>query len=258
MLNIIKAQNYQTRNDIVVVASLLTLGMLCVISPLFNGVRLDGITGSVYAMNSEKTFMLIIVLFITARVCGWDQSDKTINYEILAGHGRTAVYFGRIIVSLIWSLVSCAVLMFLPLGIFSAINGWGYSADFSWAMIRCLLAFLPIIRVALELALLTFLLRSSGLSIVLGYLLVEFSAMADMLMDEKTANKFFWALGVPNLMHVTGYTDYSFGFVDGEDVIVFESALSPSMIIGTVAASVIVSVVCLLLGYIAFKKRDMK
>lgn len=258
MLNIIKAQNYQTRNDIVVVASLLIIGVLSVISPMFNGIRFSDLTGSVYAINSEKMFLLFLVLIITVRVCGWDQSDKTINYEILAGHGRKAVYFGRIIVSLIWSLISCAVLMFVPLGVCSAINGWGYSADFTWVMIRYLLAFLPIIRVTLELALLTFILRSSGLSLVLGYLLIDFSAMAEMLMDEKTANRFFWVLGVPNLMRITGFPDYSYGYVNGEDVIIFDSALSPSLIIATIAASVLVSAACLLLGCIAFKKRDMK
>ncbi|MGN0650484.1 MAG: hypothetical protein ACI4KM_08620 [Oscillospiraceae bacterium] len=258
MLNIIKAQNYQARNDLVIVVALLFIGVIYVLSPQLNNVPFSELTGSMYAVNSEKTFLLFIVLFITARICGWDQSDKTINYEILAGHGRAAVYFGRIITCLIWTLASCAVLMFAPLGFCSAVNGWGYSADFSWVMIRCLLAFLPIIRVTLELALFTFLLRSSGLSIVLGYLLIEFSALADFLFGMDSDSGISWALGVPNLMHVAGFSDYSYGYVNGEDVVVYNSALEPPLIFGTVAASVIVGAVCLLLGYVVFKKRDMK
>ena len=129
MWNIIKAQNYQTRNDIVVIAALIFIGALSIISPYFNGLNIpfSEITGSIYAVNSEKTFLLFILLIVTTRVCGWDQSDKTINYEILAGHNRLAVYFGRIITSIIWVTVSCAVLLFGPLAVCTVINGWGYT-----------------------------------------------------------------------------------------------------------------------------------
>ncbi len=260
MWNIIRAQNYQTRNDLVVVVALLLIGILAVISPMFNvvGVPFSDFTGSFYAVNSDKTFLLFVALVITARVCGWDQSDKTINYELLAGHNRSAVYFGRIITTFIWVGVSCSVLMFVPLGVCSAINGWGYSADFSWVMIRYLLAFLPIFRVTFELALLTFLLRSSGLSIVLGYLLLDIVCSTDSILRVESDIEITWQLGVTNLMRVTGFPDYSYGFVDGEDVIVYESALDQSFVIGTVAASVLVGAACLIIGLVLFKKRDMK
>lgn len=260
MWNIIRAQNYQTRNDLVVIVSLLLIGILAVISPLFNvvGVPFSDFTGSFYAVNSDNTFLLFIVLIITARVCGWDQSDKTINYELLAGHNRSAVFFGRIITTFIWVGASCAVLTFVPLGVCSAINGWGYSADFSWVMIRYLLAFLPLFRITFELALLTFLLRSSGLSIVLGYLLIDVVVIADSILSVESDIEITWQLGVTNLMRVTGFPDYSYGFVNGEDVIVFESALDQSFIIGTIAASVLVGAACLIIGLVLFKKRDMK
>lgn len=258
MWNIIKAQNYQTRNDIVVIVALICVGAISVVSPMLNGISLDNITGSVYAVNSDKTFLVFVALIFTSRICGWDQSDKTINYELLAGHDRSAVYFGRIIATLIWVTISSAVLMIAPLGIFTAINGWGYSAELSWVLIRYLLALLTIIRVTFEFALLTFILRSSGLSLVLGYLLIVGALFLDIIFSMDTDKNKSWLLGVTNLMHVTGFPDYSFGYVNGEDVIVYESTLDATLIVGTTAASVLVGAVCLIIGNVLFRKRDMK
>ena len=258
MWNIIKAQNYQTRNDIVVIVALICVGAILIISPMMNGVSLNNITGSVYAINSDKTFLVFTALVLASRICGWDQSDKTINYELLAGHDRSAVYFGRIIATLIWVTISNVLLMFVPLGIFTAINGWGYSAEFSWVLFRYLLALLTIFRMTLEFALLAFILRSSGLSLVLGYLLIVGAIFLDIIFSMDTDKNKSWLLGVTNLMHVTGFPDYSFGYVNGEDVIVYESALDATLIIGTIAASVIVGAVCLVIGNVIFRKRDMK
>ena len=260
MWNIIKAQNYQTRNDIIVIAALIIIGIMSVISPLFNGLNIpfSELTGSIYAVNSDKSFLLFIILIITTRVCGWDQSDKTINYEILAGHNRAAVYFGRIITSIIWVTAVCAVLMFGPLAVCSVINGWGYSADFNGVMLRYVLSFLPIIRVTCELALLTFILRKGGLSGILGYLLIDGVVIADSIISMETDSKLTWQFGETNLMCVSGFSDFSYGYVNGEDIEVFETALDPSLILGTIAASVIVGAACLIIGSVIFRKSNMK
>lgn len=260
MWNIIKAQNYQTRNDIVVIAALIFIGALSIISPYFNGLNIpfSEITGSIYAVNSEKTFLLFILLIVTTRVCGWDQSDKTINYEILAGHNRLAVYFGRIITSIIWVTVSCAVLLFGPLAVCTVINGWGYNADFNGVMLRYLLAFLPIIRVTCELALLTFILRRGGLSGIVGYLLIDGVVITDSILSMESNIEITWQFGVTNLMCLTGFPDFSYGYVNGEDIKVFETALDPSLIIGTAAASIIVGAACLIIGSVIFRKSNMK
>lgn len=260
MRNIIRAQNYQTRNDLIVIVSLILFGVVSVVSPQMNviDVPFSEFTGSFYAVSSDKTFLLYIILVVTTRVCGWDQSDKTINYELLAGHNRSAVYFGRIITSLIWAGAACAVLMFVPPVICLVINGWGYSADFSWVMIRYILAFLPIIRVTFEFALLTFLLRSSGYSLLLGCMIIDGVVLADSILNMESNIEITWHLGITNLVCVTGFPDSGYGYVNGEDVVVYESALGQSLIIGTIVASVLVGAACLAVGCVLFKKRDMK
>lgn len=260
MRNIIRALNYQTRNDLVVIVSLLFLGAFSVISPVmnFSAITFSEMTGSMYAVSSDKSMMIFLMLIITTRICGWDQSDKTINYELFAGHSRMAIYFGRIIASFIWVVLVCAVLMLAPVGVCTAINGWGHSADLSGVMLRYLLVFLPIFRLVCEFALLSFLLRNGGLSTILGFIIVQGVALTDSFLSYGENISLNWQFGVLNFINLSGFPDYSYGYVDGKDVMVFDTAIESSVVTGTVAASLLVGAACLVIGSIFFKKTDMK
>lgn len=259
MWNIIKAQNYQARNDLVIVVSLLFIGAMC-LSPLIENPHTDfsEFTGSFFATNSNISFLLILILILSTRICGWDMSDKTINYEILSGHSRTAVFFGRIITSSVWAAACCAVLMFAPLAVCTLFNGWGHTVDFSGLLLRYLLAFLPILRINCEFALITFLVRNGGLSAILNYLLIDGLMIAEMIYSTKDDRSLSILFGVSNFMKLTDFSNYRYGFVDGKDVVIFDSSLEPTFIIGTIAASVLVAGACLLLGSVVFKKSDLK
>lgn len=260
MWNIIKAQNYQTKNDLIVILSLLFFGVTTIFTPLFidPSLSFSDLTGSVYAVSSDKSMLLFMIVIVTTRICGWDQSDKTINYEVLVGHSRVTIFFSRIITSFIWTIPVCVIVLFVPLGFCSAINGWGHSADFSWVMIRYLLALLPLCRMICEFAMITFLLKNGGLSTILCFMLVEGIAIADAIIDFGANFSVTWLFGVSNIMALFILEDYSYGYVNGKDVIVYDTALKPSMIIGTVAVSVLVSAACLIIGNVFFKKTDMK
>lgn len=260
MWNIIKAQNYQTKNDLVVIISLLLFSLATIFSPLLNypNLSFSEWTGSMYAVNSEKSLMFFLVLIITTRICGWDQSDKTINYEVLVGHSRGSVYAARILASFIWIIPVYAIIFFAPIGICTAINGWGHSADFSNVILRYLLSLLPLCRLVCEFAMMTFLLKKGSISTVLGFVIIQGVAMAQAIINSESDFSLTWQFGVSNCMELWTFEDYSYGYVDGIDVVVFDTVLEPSLIIGTTAASLIVGALCLLIGSVFFKKTDMK
>ena len=60
-----------------------------------------------------------------------------------------------------------------------------------------------------------------------------------------------------NVYRLINFEKSSFAYINGEDVIVYETAVEPSFLIGTVIVSLIVGIVCLLVGYLYFKKSDM-
>ena len=100
MQNIIKALQYQTRRDNVTYYAFLALvlGYVMVFSDLSGVLNL---TGSQYFISSQALFCLPVSFFIviiTTRVCGWDYTDKTMNYEILIGHNRNVAIRGSVII----------------------------------------------------------------------------------------------------------------------------------------------------------------
>ena len=254
MRNIIKALNYQTRTDNVTYYSIL-LGIFLTI---FGMLDFD-MTGSEYvALNGESISLLpvFLILMLGVRILGWDYADKTMNYEILSGHHRREVYFARVIVAHIWCIAFCVGFMLIPVLVFTLINGWGVTMDFGGMALRFALAIFPMIRIVCQYVLLVFLVKSAYIAWAAGYLLSMFAMFIPMLFEELMQIKFTYQFANTNLTKLFTFNQ-SIGYVNGEDVAICHTELDPSMIIGTIGVSVAVSVICIVLGYIIFKKSDV-
>lgn len=254
MRNIIKALTYQTRTDNVTYYSIL----LAVFLTIFGMLDFD-MTGSEYvALNGESISLLpvFLILMLGVRILGWDYADKTMNYEILSGHHRREVYFARVIVAHIWCIAFCVGFMLLPIIIFTLINGWGETMDFGGMALRFALAIFPMIRIVCQYVLLVFIVKSAYIAWAAGYLLSMFSMLIPMLFEELMQIKFTYQFANTNLMKLFTFNQ-SMGYVNGEDVTICHTELEPSMIIGTIGVSVAVSVICIVLGYVIFRKSDV-
>lgn len=257
MRNIIKALNYQTRTDNVTYYSILLAVFLMVMSLV--DIDITEITGSTFIASVGDGFALLptfLILMLGVRILGWDYADKTMNYEILSGHHRREVYFARVIVAHIWCIVFCVGFMLLPVIIFTLINGWGVTMDFGGIALRFALAIFPMIRIVCQYVLLVFIVKSAYIAWAAGYLLSMFSMFIPMLLEELMQIKFTYQLANTNLMKLFTFNQ-SIGYVNGEDVTICHTELDPSMIIGTIGVSVAVSAICIVLGYIIFKKSDV-
>ncbi|MBP1546127.1 MAG: ABC transporter permease subunit [Oscillospiraceae bacterium] len=257
MRNIIKALTYQTRTDNVTYYSMLIPFFLIVMSLV--DVDITEITGSMFIASVGDGFALLpifLILMLGVRILGWDYADKTMNYEILSGHHRREVYFARVIVSHIWCIVFCFGFMLLPVIVFTAINGWGVTMDPGGMALRFALAIFPMIRMVCQYVLLVFIVKSSYVAWAAGYLLSMFSMLIPILFDELLSYKFTYQLASSNLMQLFTFNQ-SMGYVNGEDVTICHTELEPSVIIGTIGVSLAVSIICLALGYLIFRKSDV-
>ena len=262
MQNIIKALNYQTVRDNVTYYSILA-GIIF----LFLGAsEINGffsITGSEYfiSMFSYMLGFLAVFVGLATRICGWDYTDKTMNYEILIGHNRKEVYWSRIWVAFIWCMPVVLVLFVVPPVVLTLLNGWGNYMDMSGTIFRCVIAIFPMIRVFCECVLLTFITKSCYLGLITSFLFTEIGYSILMGFEEiggiKLGN-FIVLHGFTNLQDILTFSDYSYKWIDGEDVPFFETALDPTYAVLTVVVSLAVSAACLFLGYLYFKKSDMK
>lgn len=263
MHNIIKALNRQTLRDkfliVAVVFSIFTAAFPFI---MYLGSQLDfsDYTGSLYVtlMSSSYPVMLpIAILILSTRITGWDYADKTMNYEILSGHSRSEVYWSRVLVSICWCMGLSIIFIFLPIILLTIINGWGYSMEVGDAVKSCLLILLPLLRTTCEFMLFTFLIGNCYVGLLIGWFYIEISSVIGMVFEQyHIIDKCTWQIATTNIATLLTFNG-KFGYVNGEDVEVYEAMLDPSLVSGTIIASLLISAGCVLLGYLIFRKRDI-
>lgn len=261
MWNIMKAQNYQTRRDNLTIYIVLIgiIGPLLLVS-MNLGTGIDSLTGSMAAAGlGEMLFVLIgvVTLFMTARICGWDQADKTMNYEVLSGHDRSEVFFGRVFVSLMWGeAVSMGITVF-PVLLCSLISGWGIHMALRDMALRYLLLLFPIFRLICEFVLLTFLLQNCYKAMLIGWVFYDLAVLGSMIYEEVTDKAVTVQLAATNISYLMAGFNARFEYVNGEDVSIYVTTVEPSMAVATIVASVLAGALCLLAGYLIFRRQDI-
>ena len=265
MYNVIKSQNFQTLRDYptyIIPSIFLARSILIYCGTL----SYCGLTpsGSLWLMNmlSDITFTVALFsIYYSWRICGWDLSDKTINNEIVSGTKRSAVYFGRFIPALLWSIAVYAAMVILPTLFITAV--WGFSAFMhpKGAVIRCLLLLIPILRYVCVTAALNMATLDNRLSAVLAglYPLIEIfaddpdkkSLVLDGLMVTRTAERFA-DTSLKSFEYVDTGDDVFRDITALQETLTFSDGLTISLI--SVGASVII----LIAGFLIFRKRDLK
>lgn len=261
MLNIIKAQSRQFLKDRFTWYTLFVGFVFPILIIILNsGSGFDALSGSagVPALAEISTFILPMVLLIfTSRTCGWDSADKTINYEVLSGHTRKEIYMGRVVVSAFWSWLAGFCIMVFPVFVISAVNGWGVSMSLRDAVFRMLLAMLVLFRLLCEFVLLTVILGDCYKAMVVGLPFYNVSIIGAMMIHELTEIKAESLLASAGMMRLADFSRYSLQYIGGEDVCVYDAALPVSLALDLAVSSLAAGAVCLLLGYIIFRKRDL-
>lgn len=261
MKNLIKAQLYQLKKDRLV--QLVFGGMLLIllVTAYMNQLlavtvdyAIDTVTGGGYFSNSLFGVIMVGLMFViiaVPRICGWDFTDKTTNYELMSGHIRREVYFSRAAVSLLAGVIGWIILFCAPLAVASVINGWGEKLPLSEAMLRSILMLFPIIRLVCELSCFTFILKNPYITMGIGYvlLLLQVSPMFPI--------KSNYLLGISNLSMLGTIDMWTTYGLDGELNYIFEAYLGAGDIAGTVLASLAASLLSLFIGYIFFKNDDI-
>lgn len=262
MRNLIKAQKYQIKRDngIIYIYLIGAVYFVAFWADYLIGHKFNEITGSGAALYNGETCTIVsglLVALLTCRIVGWDFNDKTLNYELMAGHSRAKVYWSRVIVSMKWCLITVPVLLFVPLLFFGIVNGWGVDTDMGGVILRHVLTLFPLFRFACECVLLSVIMRNCYMSMIIGFMMYEFTwvfAEMQVLMTKVKLGVHFASTNVTRLLMLD---KSSFGYIDNQDVIVYDTSLETGFILGTIGISLLIGAVCLFAGYRYFKKCDM-
>lgn len=257
MLNIIKSQLYSTVRDIYTYIGgfYMLLMSVMTISLTFANIGNENVTGSLMFSNyceNSIIFSLINVLIFTTRLSGWDFNDKTLNYEVLYGHKRSSVFWGRTLMAVTVSMVTSVILTFAPIVAAYLINGWGCVVPAREALIRSAILVLTLLKFSAVLIFITVIVKNSWTAMILGFLTIMVEAIVSAF-DSKIMT---W-LSVYAVSEATLFENPKLDFIDGEDVLVFHDRLSSSFITQNILICSVTILASLLIGYLIFRKRDM-
>ena len=179
--------------------------------------------------------------------------DKTQNYELSGGHRRYEVYLGRVISAAIVGGVGALFLTALPVGIYAMSYGWGAKVAFGPVLIRLLLMLLPYLRLVVEFAFLTFLIKNPYVVMGLGYVIFMLTMT---IVSGTTIEATSAFLGVTNLSLLTMVSKWATYGLGNDMNYIFDASLGAGDIVATVVASVVFGTATLYLGYVFFKHDD--
>ncbi|MBQ7980252.1 MAG: ABC transporter permease subunit, partial [Oscillospiraceae bacterium] len=256
--NIIKSQLYQLRKESLV--WIVFVGLL--LMPLGN-IFLQGeltLEGNypTQAMLAENgaffTLMPLMFLFtLVGFVCCGDFIDKTSNYELMTGHKRIEVYFGRVIPCLIVGVIGFAVMTALPLIVNTAMHGWGTKLDVGEIVLRYTLLIFPAVRILCTAIFIAFIAKNPYALMIVGYFAFMLGGVGATMLKLGESP----ILGITNMNMLCIFDSWATYGLEGNMNYIYDASLSAGEITGTIVVSIIASAVFLYLGYVFFHKDDL-
>lgn len=257
MKNVIKAQVYQIKKDKLIWGVFLLLLFIQYTNMI--GEMDFGDLGSacLYAAGNASQMVLYCMMFAgvaVGQICGVDFTDKTTNYELMSGHTRKQVYFGRAVLSILVGVTAVLILSAFPVLIASIQYGWGTAMRLEGVVLRWLLLVFPVFRIVCEMIFMSFLVKNPYVTMFFGFI----TAMGGVMLTEMFAGNDTVLLGVFNIKMLCSFTSWSsYSIVDGHSLVVYDSAFAAGDVIRTIFGSSVIGMAFLIIGYIYFQKDDL-
>lgn len=257
MKDIIKAQFYQLTKEFIPFFTLIGITLCSVLITMAVELQFFGETepktGCECFAESSLGFVSMAMLFVAITVpmmCGNDFLDKTTNYELLSGHIRREVFFGRAIPTIIVGTLGYMIASTAPVIATTIKNGWGDYISIEDACFRLFLMFFPVIRIICELIFLSFIIKNPYIVMALGWLSVM---IGNMLIGTGG----YFSLGITTIGKVVTVDSWSTYGLEENINFIYDAAFPAADVALVIISSVVVSAASLYLGYIFFKKDDL-
>lgn len=259
MKNIIKSQLIQLRKDklcrlsFVGLLGVTILIVLMMADAALGDMEITGGEQAIALLTMAQLLAQFFMFLFTAQACGADFTDKTLNYDIMSGHTRREVYFGRVIPTVIIGTLGTMLLIAAPIvAEVIVVGGWGDKVSLADMLLRFLLMAFPIARIICEFIFLIFIIKNPYIVMGISYLLCMILGMNIPVTRERC-----FVLGMSNLNAITVIDRWDSFALSGDLYYIYETGLSADFVLPTVIVSVVVGAAALLLGYTFFKNDDM-
>ena len=264
MFNIIKSLNYSARRDTVNWVTIISLIIMpffvLFIGGMLNQASTTEMTPSLYFASTNLgtvyVFSLFGVMILACRLVAGDAADKTLNYELMAGHSRSKVFLGRMIAGFMWGALLTFVIMMVPIGIFEFLYGWGPETVKSDVIIRCALTLFTILRYCAYVMMLATVTRSAGKGIALGYATLLVIAIVQSILEELLKIVVIYPTAFTNGSALLTSQNSRYVIENGRQVCKCDTTVTADIIWKTIGVSILFIVIYMTIAYLNFTKTD--
>ena len=264
MVNMIKSLNYCARRSMLILITIISVLALPVLVILFDRNYDSGVA---VAMTPSRYFgqqimanlyllYFVAILIIACNIMASDADDKTINYEILAGHGRSRIFFARVITAHMWATLLMEILMIIPLGYLDLIYGWGPETDKRGVIIRCLLLLFPTFRFVTFCIMISSLVRGALKGGAICYAAGILQIILTSVLSELSDVNIDYFFGVSTSIRLLVLTDVKEEVINGDTVYVLSTLLSDGELWKTIVSSLVAAFIYMIIAYVNFVRSD--
>lgn len=218
-----------------------------------------GHTEDLYISSPTLMFMypIFIIGAVTGIVCCSGMRDKVANYEILAGHSREQFYFARFICSVLLATLLAFSMSFIPMIFGNIIFGWGEKLAFFDIFARQLLFVFPFVRLAAFFVCVSFAVKNELAMIAAGFGMCIATPVMLSFFGDVPGSVFVSIYNLNYLMDMTDWGIYNVSPAGIKEYKTIVSTINPDMVTGTIAVSLLMTVIYMILGYGLFRRSDL-
>lgn len=259
MKDIIKAQLYQLKKErIIYVIFVVTLFLQCTMMigelDLMNA---SDASAGFYAAGAGSNMIIMSLMFammLTGIICSTDFMDKTANYELMCGHLRRNMYFGRVVPGLIIGTAGTMIISAAPIILCSILYGWGNTVSPGDLITRWVLSIFPIFRVICEFVFISYIVKNAYIVMVVSFIVSMVGASYLQLIENGSLH--FLGLGsLYCLFDCKPWTTYT--LVGEKSITVYDTTIYARDVMEVTAFSMIFGILFLWLGYWFFAHDDL-
>lgn len=272
MINVMKAQIYQLKKNRLLF--LIFLGVNAIVfaigAMMILPMAKTNYSGDEYVMNVQASYFValfwsmgaalvqLIPAAAAGMICAGDFKDKTSNYEIMSGRLRLESYAGRVVLSLIVSMILSTLTLIITPIILTAMVGWGDTVTIRSVVIRVLASMFPIFKMTCFCCMLSFIIKKPAIvmtisfagTIVASYIINTTGSVNDSSLT------IFAPYNLGNILMYHYYLTYGLNNKEMEWMI-FENELASDLLVRSVCISLIMGIAYIIIGYHYHHKDDL-
>lgn len=212
-----------------------------------NASSMFGMNASDYGGFAAVFVFISVTVFFTR-----DFTDKTLNYEIMNGHDRTAVFLSRAAAAVFLAVFGGTV-MFVVIPVITAIQyGWGSSIALGAVALRVVLVLMNFVRLAAEIILVSTLLKRTGFVLIANVVLFVVSIT---MYEFEGAKHIFTGFSVERLLT---FSRFSLSHIDGTSEIFFADTMTAGTAAAAALGNIIAAAVLIYISCRLFCKSDLE